>query len=89
MPSLQIGERDACETSFQVLLAEIGHVADTLEVSEALQHSAVRQVFVHDSNIGNTKKLPFPPKKRIVCSKCVFSKKLIDFLGQYLQEIDI
>ena len=74
MPSLQIGERDACETSFQVLLAEIGHVADTLEVSEALQHSAVRQVFVHDSNIGNTKKLPFPPKNVLYVLNVFFLK---------------
>ena len=46
LPSSQIRERDAREASFQVLPAEIGHIADTFEVAEPLQHRAVLQVLV-------------------------------------------
>ena len=58
LSSSQIREWDASEASFQVLPAEIGHVANTLEIAEALQHRAVLQVLVHDADLGNPKQFP-------------------------------
>ena len=68
MPSSQIRERDTREASFQILPSEIGHVADTFEIAEALQHRAVLQVLVHDADLGNPKLLPVQ-KIRVVCAE--------------------